>query len=49
MDLNGKRIGFGVTGSFCTIGEVLPAMQALIEAGAQVFPIFSPAVGHALF
>ncbi|MCL6547980.1 MAG: dipicolinate synthase subunit B [Alicyclobacillus sp.] len=41
MDLRGKTVGFGVTGSHCTYAEVLPAVSALVERGANVIPIFS--------
>lgn len=44
MEMTGKRIGFALTGSFCTFAKVLPQVQALVEAGAQVFPIASGAV-----
>lgn len=42
--LNHKRIGFGVTGSFCTLHRVLPVMERLQQMGAEVIPVFSPAV-----
>jgi len=41
MDLNGKRIGFGLTGSHCTYDETFPQMQRLMELGADVIPIVS--------
>lgn len=41
MELTGKRIGFALTGSFCTYGAVLPVMKALVENGAEVTPILS--------
>jgi len=41
MNLQQKRIGFALTGSFCTLADALQVMQALCEAGAQVYPIFS--------
>lgn len=43
MELRGKRIGFGITGSYCTFSAVLPEIQRLIEAGALVSPIMSEA------
>ena len=43
MELSGKRIGFGITGSYCTFAVVLPEIQRLIEAGAIVSPIMSEA------
>lgn len=39
--LSGMRIGFGVTGSFCTHKEILEAMKKLTECGAEVVPVFS--------
>ncbi|MDQ0206293.1 dipicolinate synthase subunit B [Alkalicoccobacillus murimartini] len=38
MTLKGKHIGFGLTGSHCTYGEVLPQMKKLVELGAKVTP-----------
>ena len=39
--LSGKRIGFAMTGSFCTFSQVFPAAEALARAGAQLYPILS--------
>ncbi|WP_374724024.1 dipicolinate synthase subunit B [Calidifontibacillus erzurumensis] len=39
MTLNGKRIGFGLTGSHCTYDAVMPQIEKLVEAGAEVQPI----------
>ncbi len=44
MDFRGKRIGWAVTGSHCTISRVLPEMRRLVDMGAEVRPIASPAV-----
>lgn len=41
MKLDGKTIGFAITGSFCTINEVIPKMKKLIQSGAKVIPIMS--------
>lgn len=41
MTLEGKNIGFAVTGSFCTLERVLVQVEALVEMGANVYPIFS--------
>jgi dipicolinate synthase subunit B len=41
MLLEEKKIGFCVTGSFCTLDAVLPQMKKLKEEGADVYPIFS--------
>lgn len=44
MNLNGKTIGFGLTGSHCTYAEVVPQIKRLKEAGARVIPIVSHTV-----
>lgn len=36
MNLNGKHIGFGLTGSHCTYEAVVPQIQRLLDAGAEV-------------
>lgn len=41
MELAGKRIGFALTGSFCTFEEIMGPLQALVAAGALVYPIMS--------
>jgi len=41
VNLKDRNLGFAVTGSFCTFGEILPVMRTLTELGAKVFPIFS--------
>jgi dipicolinate synthase subunit B len=46
LNLQGVKIGFALTGSHCTIGEVLPQIEKLVKAGTQVFPIISPAVNN---
>ena len=35
------KIGFALTGSFCTFDDVKPVVRALVEAGHDVTPIFS--------
>ena len=37
------RIGFAMTGSFCTFAKVMPQMKRLVEAGYHVTPIMSEA------
>jgi dipicolinate synthase subunit B len=44
MRLEGKRIAFGVTGSHCSLEEVLPQIRQLREEGAEVTAVFSYAV-----
>lgn len=44
MSLQGKRIGFGLTGSHCTLERAFPALERLVAEGADVTPIVSEAV-----
>ncbi|SMB94524.1 dipicolinate synthase subunit B [Desulfonispora thiosulfatigenes DSM 11270] len=44
MKLKGKKIGFAVTGSHCTLSETLPQIEKLKAEGAEVFVIFSESV-----
>lgn len=44
MQLSGVRIGIGLTGSHCTIPEVIPEIERLKQEGADLYPILSPAV-----
>lgn len=39
--LSGKKIGYAVTGSFCTHARALAAMRALVERGCDILPIMS--------
>ena len=41
MELIGKRIGFALTGSFCTFSKVMKELEKLTELGADVYPIMS--------
>ncbi|AZR72416.1 dipicolinate synthase subunit B [Anoxybacter fermentans] len=41
MDLKGKKIGFCLTGSFCTFDKVIPQIERLVEMGADIVPIMS--------
>ena len=40
-NLKGMRIGFAVTGSFCTFSKILDPIKELVRLGAIVTPIFS--------
>lgn len=44
MSLNGKRIGFGLTGSHCTYDAVFPQIEALVNEGAEVRPVVTSTV-----
>ncbi len=46
MQVKGMKIGFAVTGSHCTIREVLQEITRLIEDGADVYPVLSPTVNN---
>ena len=41
MELSGKKIGFVLTGSFCTFSKTIPKMKELIKKGAEILPIMS--------
>ena len=41
MEFKNIRIGFALTGSFCTFSAVLPQIKKLCECGAAVTPIMS--------
>ena len=44
MDLNKLKIGFALTGSFCTIDKIIPVIETLKEKYAEVIPVFSNTV-----
>ena len=44
MDLNSVRLGFALTGSFCTLRTVTDALKKVKEHGFDVFPIMSEIV-----
>ncbi len=41
MLLVGKKVGFALTGSFCTFEKTIPQISRFIEEGAEVLPIMS--------
>jgi len=41
LNLNGKKIGFALTGSFCTFSKVTEQIENLVKIGAIVIPIMS--------
>ncbi len=41
MKLEGKKVGFAMTGSFCTFKSTIPKIRLLVEKGADVVPIMS--------
>jgi len=44
MLLKDIKIGFALTGSFCTFGKVFPEIEKIVAEGAGVYPIISGAV-----
>ena len=41
MNLEGKRIGFVMTGSFCTFRKTIDELKKIVKLGAKVVPIMS--------
>ena len=41
MKLEGKKIGFALTGSFCTFKTVTQELKKIKEEGADILPIMS--------
>lgn len=41
MEVKGKKIGFIMTGSFCTFKKTIPIIKKLVEKQAEVIPIMS--------
>ena len=41
MEVKGKKIGFVLTGSFCTFQKVIPKIKELVKKEAEVIPIMS--------
>ncbi len=42
----GKTIGVAMTGSFCTISDVLPHLQTLVDQGASLLTVLSDHAGQ---
>ena len=41
MEVKGKKIGFVLTGSFCTFSKTIPKIKELKNLGADIIPIMS--------
>ena len=41
MNLDGKRIGFAMTGSFCTFRKTIDELKKIVKQGAKILPIMS--------
>lgn len=44
MNWQGITVGYALTGSHCTLPEVLPQIRRFVEAGANVVPVISHSV-----
>ena len=44
--LRGVKIGVVLTGSHCTINDIIPEIKHLIDEGADILPVFSYAVDN---
>ncbi|GIP52292.1 MULTISPECIES: dipicolinate synthase subunit B [Paenibacillus] len=44
MNWQGKTVGYAVTGSHCTLAEVMSQIQRFVDDGAKVVPIISQSV-----
>ena len=41
MKLKGKKIGFVITGSFCTFRKTIEQLQKIINEKAEIIPVMS--------
>lgn len=41
MKLEGKRIGFVMTGSFCTFRKTIEQLQKIVDKKAEIIPVMS--------
>ena len=39
LDVKDKKIGYVLTGSFCTFSKTIPKMKELIDKGDDIIPI----------
>ena len=46
MNLKGKKVGFGLTASFCTSMEILEPLQKIKDMGADIYPVVSENVNN---
>jgi len=46
MLLKGVRVGFAITGSFCTFAKTIPQIEVLVNEGAEVLTILSESVNN---
>jgi dipicolinate synthase subunit B len=46
MDWKGLTIGWAVTGSHCSYGEIIPEIKELVQSGTKVYPFMSEAARY---
>jgi len=46
LRLKGVRVGFALTGSHCTLEEIIPEIESVKNEGAEIYPIISYSVGQ---
>ncbi|MCL6612391.1 MAG: dipicolinate synthase subunit B [Peptococcaceae bacterium] len=46
MRLKGIRVGFALTGSHCTLEEIIPVIEAVKNEGADIYPVVSYSVAQ---
>lgn len=44
MELSNLKVGIALTGSFCTLTQVIDEIRNLKQKGLDIYPIVSPAV-----
>lgn len=44
MNWNGKTVGYALSGSHCTLEEVMPQIKRFVDVGASVIPIISSTI-----
>lgn len=44
MNWQGRTVGYALTGSHCTLEEVMPQIQRFVDGGANVIPVVSQSV-----
>ncbi|GIP27326.1 dipicolinate synthase subunit B [Paenibacillus sp. J23TS9] len=44
MNWQGKTVGYAITGSHCTLEEIMPQVKRFVDEGAKVVPIVSNSV-----
>ncbi|NIK68884.1 MULTISPECIES: dipicolinate synthase subunit B [unclassified Paenibacillus] len=44
MDWTGKTVGYALSGSHCTLAEIMPQIKRFVDAGANVVPIVSQSI-----